>query len=416
MRLCNVKLNYFPPYAGGGTRMASTLFRYLAREHEVHVVTHASPGYTEPEQILDGVRVHRTPTKGDSYSPLQGIRFFVDAWKLVRRLHDKHQFAVVHGYSAFSFMGLFTRAMRLQRAKKCFTLEAYPLNWRDWRHLRSFYHLSGLVPHSCWSGAMHRTYVVSRYSLDAMRSIGADERRLAVLPPAIDLHEYQPLQSREAWPNDFVYASSCTLWKGIEDIIEAMRLLRQTRPDFRVIMFCPNISRKLKWDHTRLGKMVQDYGLAENLKLISELCSEVGQVMAGSRAVIAPFRSMLGTVDIPLSLLEGMAVGVPVIGSTLGGIPEIVSHGENGLLVPPQAPPDLANAMLTLLGDDDLCRRMGERGREMVQDYAVDAVAATLLEDYARDSLELRAMSFRRRREHSDSSRPARSRSVKERE
>ena len=95
------------------------------------------------------------------------------------------------------------------------------------------------------SHAMHRTYVVSRYSLDAMLRIGADARRLAVLPPAIDLDEYRPLQGRERWPNDFVYASSCTVWKGVEDVVEAMRLVKQTWPDFRVIMFCSHISTKL---------------------------------------------------------------------------------------------------------------------------------------------------------------------------
>jgi glycosyltransferase involved in cell wall biosynthesis len=111
----------------------------------------------------------------------------------------------------------------------------------------------------------------------------------------------------------------------------------------------------------------------------------VGDVMARSRAVIAPFRSMLGTVDVPLSLLEGMAVGVPVIGSAIGGIPEIVEDEVNGLLVPPQAPRRLADAMLKLLDNDDLCHQMGVYGREMVQAFSVDRVAANLLDDYTRD-------------------------------
>jgi glycosyltransferase involved in cell wall biosynthesis len=385
VRLCYIKFNYFPPYAGGGTRMAYTLFRHLAREHEVHVVTHVSRGYTEPEQILDGVHVHRTFMTGDSYSPLQGIKFFLDAWKMTRELHARHQFDVVHGYSAFSVMGLFMRWLGLKNTRICFTYEAYPISLRDLTHMRSFFHLAGLVPHLPWSGALHRTYVVSQYSLNVLKKKGIDERRVAILPPAIDLAEYQPLPNRQEWSDNFVYASSCTVWKGIGDIIEAMRLLKEEWPDFQVTMFSPEFSKKLAWtSDAGFDKLVHSYGLAENLELITELRSDVGDVMARSRAVIAPFRSMLGTVDVPLSLLEGMAVGVPVIGSAIGGIPEIVEDEVNGLLVPPQAPRRLADAMLKLLDNDDLCHQMGVYGREMVQAFSVDRVAANLLDDYTR--------------------------------
>lgn len=233
---------------------------------------------------------------------------------------------------------------------------------------------------------MHRTYVVSQYSLNALRKKGVNTRRVAVLPPAVDLNEYQPLPNRQEWSNNFVYASRCAVWKGVGDIIEAMRLLKEERPDFRVTMFSPKVPKRLVWtSDVGFGKLIHDYGLVENHEVIDENRSDVGDMMARSRAVIAPFRSMLGTVDIPLSLLEGMAVGVPVIGSAIGGIPEIVKDGVNGLLVPPQAPRQLADAMVKLLADDDPCRQMGARGREMVRAFSVDRVATKLLDDYARD-------------------------------
>jgi glycosyltransferase involved in cell wall biosynthesis len=233
---------------------------------------------------------------------------------------------------------------------------------------------------------MHRTYVVSNYSREILRKKGADMSRVAISYPSIDLDKYQPLPNRRELSNVFVYASSCTVWKGIEDIINAMRLLKKKRSDFRVIMFSPGISNKLTWtSDSKFSRMIHDYGLSENHELINEPRSDIGHVMAHSRSVIAPFRSMLGTLDIPLSLLEGMAVGVPVIGSTIGGIPEVVQDGENGLLVQPQEPQQLADAMFKLLSDDDLCRRMGTRGREIVQGFSVNKVAVGLIEDYTRN-------------------------------
>jgi alpha-maltose-1-phosphate synthase len=65
----------------------------------------------------------------------------------------------------------------------------------------------------------------------------------------------------------------------------------------------------------------------------------------------------------PYSILEAMFAGVPVVSTTVGGIPELVVDGETGILVPPDDPPALADAIERLLGDDALRARMGEAGR-----------------------------------------------------
>ena len=73
--------------------------------------------------------------------------------------------------------------------------------------------------------------------------------------------------------------------------------------------------------------------------------------------------------------LEAMASGIPMVGSNLGGIPDIVNEGENGLLAKPCDYQSLANSLLKLLKDDDLRLKMGNNGKRMVADYSWDKIA-----------------------------------------
>jgi glycosyltransferase involved in cell wall biosynthesis len=66
-----------------------------------------------------------------------------------------------------------------------------------------------------------------------------------------------------------------------------------------------------------------------------------------------------------MALIEAMAAGLPVIGTEIGGIPEVITNGENGFLVPPGRPEALADAIMSIAKDKDLGIRMGKRGRQL---------------------------------------------------
>jgi glycosyltransferase involved in cell wall biosynthesis len=72
----------------------------------------------------------------------------------------------------------------------------------------------------------------------------------------------------------------------------------------------------------------------------------------------------------PVSVLEAMSAGCPCIATRVGGVPEWIRDGENGLLVPPKDPGALARAILALAGDPPLRERLGARGRETVRERA----------------------------------------------
>lgn len=84
-----------------------------------------------------------------------------------------------------------------------------------------------------------------------------------------------------------------------------------------------------------------------------------------------------------MTLIEAMACEVPVVASRVGGIPEVVVNGESGLLVEPGDPCALADAILTVLGDDTLKETMGKEGRRRVLKYfAWEQVTKVVLGHY----------------------------------
>lgn len=87
-----------------------------------------------------------------------------------------------------------------------------------------------------------------------------------------------------------------------------------------------------------------------------------------------------------MSVLEAMAAGLPVVASRVGGVPELVVDGATGLLVDPGRPDELAAALLRLVGDPGLRRRLGDAGRARVeQSFDVDAFRRAHVELYFRE-------------------------------
>jgi glycosyltransferase involved in cell wall biosynthesis len=72
-----------------------------------------------------------------------------------------------------------------------------------------------------------------------------------------------------------------------------------------------------------------------------------------------------------LVLLEAMASGRPVVGTNVGGIPYFVQDGFNGLLIPPESPKAISDAVIRILSDKELAKSMGLNGRSLVErDYS----------------------------------------------
>ena len=105
------------------------------------------------------------------------------------------------------------------------------------------------------------------------------------------------------------------------------------------------------------------------------------RLMRTARVFVLPSRWE----GMPMALLEAMEAGLPVVASSVGGIPEVVRDGWNGVLVPPESPPALSAAITGLLEDPSRARRLGRRARRtIVEGFSIEHHATRLVELYDR--------------------------------
>jgi glycosyltransferase involved in cell wall biosynthesis len=152
--------------------------------------------------------------------------------------------------------------------------------------------------------------------------------------------------------------------KGHQTLIEATRQLRDRWPGLRILLAGDGPLRRQLEDLSRTAGV-------EDQVLFAGFRTDISRLLSASHMAVCPsFTEGLG-----LSILDALAMELPVAASHTGGIPEIIDHGESGLLVPPGEPGPLAEAMDRLLSDPDESARLGRRGRRTVLErFSVQAM------------------------------------------
>lgn len=128
-----------------------------------------------------------------------------------------------------------------------------------------------------------------------------------------------------------------------------------------------------------LERLVTDLGLKGSVRFTGRVDNEmISTLYQEADVMINP--SLVD--NMPISILEALASGVPVVSTDVGGIPFLVTHEKNALLVPPARPDAMAEAVLRVLNDPILARYLADEGLKLVQEYIWPNVRERLLMVY----------------------------------
>ncbi len=207
--------------------------------------------------------------------------------------------------------------------------------------------------------------------------LGEESRTVLIRGSGVDVSRFTPKPEPAGVPVVALVARMVAL-KGVPDFVESARILKARRVAIRLAL----VGDTDPDNPTAIPRERIESWVAEDVVEWWGKRTDIAEVWAEAHIAVQPSR---GGEGIPKSLLEAGASARPLVTTDVPGCRELVADGVNGLVVPPQDPVALADALQRLAGDAELRRRLGRQARATVESQHTDvAVAAATLEVYRR--------------------------------
>ncbi len=355
---------------------------YFAKElvslgHEVHVIAPHDKG-AKHEETMEGVKIYRhqyfipesmqklsygpgipTNINKSILSAIQMPFFIISQILLSRKIAGKIKPDIVHAHWGFP-QGLSAKLTGLPYVINFYGGELFPA-----KKFHMMWMLNYVVNKSC------RSFTVTNYYVELMQKIGI-KRKVEAIPLGVDVKTFYP-DKKGAYTTRKKYCKSGELMvlfvgrlverKGPNYLVEAFKEVLTKVPHARLVMVGGGpMDNELK-------KQASSLGISQNVTFCGEITNtELPRYYNAADVFVLPSiidrhgdREGQGVV-----YLEAMACKTPVIGTNTGGIPDVIAK-ETGFLVEEKNPQELAGAIIKLLKDTKLRKKMGENAYNHVQ-------------------------------------------------
>ena len=371
----------YPPAPGGAETVVKAYSEGLRDlGHDVEVIT--TDLYTETPFVkkempseVNGINV----TRHKAYT-VSGEAHYVLAPGMVQSfLSKKADIIHTHSYGYFQNHAGWIRE-RFQSTPWVITPHFHP-SWSMWggakrKTLREFY--DTVIGKGTMESADLIT-CVSKHERDMLVSeIGISEDNIKIIYNGINWNDWQILPDKNIFRKQYpdisdkfvLFAGRLATNKGLSDFISAMDLVNQKSVDLVITGADMGLGKQLEKEALEKGVRMHRLGHIDDETYRS--------VLAAAEMLVLPSEyEAFGIV-----LLEAAAAETAVIGTNVGGIPEAMSPGNNGLIVEYNDVDNLSKSIATLLDDAKLCKEMGKAGRVWAKNFSWDSILKELEQEY----------------------------------
>ncbi len=371
----------FPPrIVGGIARHCEGLAKALIRSgHEVHVITLDLPGipyYAE----LDGVKVHRTAVQlGHPDFLTWALLFNHFMEKKMAAISQEIEFDIIHVHDWLAaFAGISFK--HYLRKPMITTIHATEIGRAQGLHSPSSLAIDGV---EWWSTYEASKVIVTSSSMkdEVCEHFRLPPEKVEIIPNGIDLSKYDVSVDRQMVRNRYGINTNEKLvlclgrlvpQKGMEYLIRATPTIRQRFPGTRFVIVGDG------WLRGHLESLARSTKCSDSITFTGFIPDgEVVALLRQADVLVVP------SVYEPFGIvaLEGMAAGVPVVASQVGGLGEVIEHDRTGISVHPRNPDSIAWGVARVLSDPKHSAWLTENARELVQKtYSWDAIATRTVE------------------------------------
>jgi glycosyltransferase involved in cell wall biosynthesis len=317
-----------------------------------------------------GIEVINLPSLVRRISPWNDFKTFVVIWSFIRR-YKPH---IVHTHT--SKAGVLGRlAAWLARVPVIIHKPHGHVFYGHFGHLLS---RSFLLVEKLLGRITHQVVALTTIEARDYVTLGVlNADRISVIHSGVDLNRYQKgnndhIRKRKELvvsPDSLVvgYVGWLIPIKGVTYLVSAMSRVVEQHPESMLVLVGKGDDRGE--EETKVKKQVESLGLADKVRFLGWR-PDVDEIMGCFDIFVLPsLNEGMGRV-----LVEAMAAGLPIVGSQVGGIPDLVKDGKNGLLVPAADASALENAISALIVDKTKRKRMGKAGKKICRQYSAEAM------------------------------------------
>jgi len=369
-----VKIALVSPYdfahPGGVILHIAYLERYFTKMgHEVKVIAPASRAIPDfGDRFIPIGRPRPIPSSGSI------ARVTVSLWLAprIRAVLEQEKFDIIHFHEPLMPM-LCTSVLRLSHTANVGTFHAshgkpgynFARPIGKWILRRWFRNLDGKIAVSKPAVEYARENFPGYYN---------------IIPNGVDVEHFSPdvspIEEFDDGKLNILFVSRLEKRKGLNYLLQAFKQVKETLPNCRLIVVGPGTRLRRRYE-----RYVARSGLEDVVFVGLVSYDELPRYYKTADVFCAP---AIGSESFGIILLEAMAMGKPIVASNIEGYASVVSHGVDGLLVPPADKDQLAQALIALLNDKALRQEMGARGRIKALEHSWERIARMVFAYYVR--------------------------------